>query len=145
MNHSANHEHMAAVARGDLARMSEIYQAWRRPLFRFFYRLSGKCPAAEDLVHEVFLRMLRFRATYQTERQPEDQNGIFEAWMYRIARNTFADYTRRHRLETDPGEAGLEEMWKAAVRRLSLLPPGARISRCCTARCVSCRSISVKY
>ena len=99
---------MAAVARGDLARMSEIYQAWRRPLFRFFYRLSGRCAAAEDLVHEVFLRMIRFRATYQTERQTADQSGIFEAWMYRIARNTFADYTRRQRLETNPGEAGLE-------------------------------------
>jgi RNA polymerase sigma factor (sigma-70 family) len=108
LNSSADHERMAAVSRGDLAPMSEIYQTWRRPLFRFFYRLSGKCAAAEDLVHEVFLRMIRFRETYDAERDTGDREGKFEAWMYRIARNAFADFIRRHRLETDPGEGGIE-------------------------------------
>ena len=87
---------MAAVSRGTLASMSEIYQRRHRNLFRFFFRLTGRQAAAEDLVHEVFLRMIRYRHTYQS-------GESFEAWMYRIARNAFADQAKKHRLET-PGE-----------------------------------------
>src|SRR4051794_31189633 len=86
---------MVAVARGDLASMTEIYQRRHRALFRFFFRLTGRQAAAEDLVHEVFLRMIRYRHTYQS-------GDGFEAWMYRIARNAFADQLKKHRLEAPP-------------------------------------------
>jgi RNA polymerase sigma factor (sigma-70 family) len=97
-----DHESMTAVARGNLAGMGDIYQRRHRPLFRFFFRLTGKQAAAEDLVHEVFLRMIRYRHTYQA-------GDGFEAWMYRIARNVFADSTKKHRLET-PAEDGQMEL-----------------------------------
>jgi RNA polymerase sigma factor (sigma-70 family) len=84
---------MVAVARGNLASMSEIYQHRHRNLFRFFFRLTGRQATAEDLVHEVFLRMIRYRHTYQS-------GDSFEAWMYRIARNAFADQAKKHRLES---------------------------------------------
>jgi RNA polymerase sigma-70 factor (ECF subfamily) len=93
-----DHEHMTAVARGNLASMSEIYRHRHRALFRFFFRLTGRQAVAEDLVHEVFLRMIRYRHTYQA-------GDGFEAWMYRIARNAFADQSKKHRLEA-PAEEG---------------------------------------
>ena len=105
-----DHARMAAVARGDLAGMNEIYQNRHRPLFRFFFRLTGKQATAEDLVHEVFLRMIRYRHTYQAEAEAA---GGFEAWMYRIARNTLADHARKHRLEITPGEGELESIASA--------------------------------
>ena len=37
-----DHEIMTAVARGNLAAMSEIYQRRHRTLFRFFFRLTGQ-------------------------------------------------------------------------------------------------------
>src|SRR5271157_688446 len=80
-----DHERMAAVARGDLSSMDEIYQNRHRPLFRFFFRLTSRQATAEDLVHEVFLRMIRYRHTYQMETDGEKAAGAFEAWMYRIA------------------------------------------------------------
>jgi RNA polymerase sigma-70 factor (ECF subfamily) len=92
---------MTAVARGNLASMGDIYQRRHRPLFRFFFRLTGRQTVAEDLVHEVFLRMIRYRHTYQA-------GDGFEAWMYRIARNVFADHTKKHRLETPAEEGQLE-------------------------------------
>src|SRR5665213_28543 len=92
---------MAAVARGNLASMSEIYQRRHRALYRFFFRLTGRQTTAEDLVHEVFLRMIRYRHTYQA-------GDGFEAWMYRIARNAFADQAKKHRLETQPEEGQFE-------------------------------------
>jgi RNA polymerase sigma factor (sigma-70 family) len=88
-----DHDLMASVSRGNLASMSELYQRRHRNLFRFFFRLTGRQAAAEDLVHEVFLRMIRYRHTYQS-------GDGFESWMYRIARNAFADQAKKHRLET---------------------------------------------
>src|SRR5438034_6350226 len=96
-----DHELMTAVTRGNLASMSEIHQRRHRTLFRFFFRLTGRQTAAEDLVHEVFLRMIRYRHTYQS-------GDSFEAWMYRIARNAFADQTKKHRLETQADDGVFE-------------------------------------
>jgi RNA polymerase sigma factor (sigma-70 family) len=98
-----DHELMTAVTRGNLASMSEIYQRRHRALFRFFFRLTGRQAAAEDLVHEVFLRMIRYRHTYQS-------GDGFEAWMYRIARNAFADQMKKHRRETQPDDGAFEVM-----------------------------------
>src|SRR5580658_1590731 len=101
VNNKTDHELMTAVARGDLAGMSEIYERRHRALFRFFYRLIGRQAPAEDLTHEVFLRMIRYRHTYGS-------GDLFESWMYRIARNVFADHTKKHRLETPAAEGQLE-------------------------------------
>ena len=84
--------------------MSEIYQNRHRALFHFFYRLTGKQATSEDLVHEVFLRMIRYRHTYREEQA----DGGFESWMYRIARNALTDHARKRRHETDAGEDELE-------------------------------------
>lgn len=107
MNQSTDHERMAAVARGDLGSMSEIYRNRHRALFRFFFRLTGRQATAEDLVHEVFLRMIRYRHTYREE----NAEGGFESWMYRIARNTLTDHSRKHRHEAaaDDGQMELVE------------------------------------
>lgn len=101
VNTKTDHELMVAVARGDLAGMSELYERRHRALFRFFYRLIGRQAPAEDLTHEVFLRMMRYRHTYQS-------GDMFESWMYRIARNVFADHTKKHRLETPAVEGQME-------------------------------------
>jgi RNA polymerase sigma factor (sigma-70 family) len=109
-NPATDHERMAAVARGNLDGMNEIYQNRHRPLFRFFFRLTSRQTTAEDLVHEVFLRMIRYRHTFQAEQEGERAAGAFEAWMYRIARNTLADHTRKHRHEIAPGDGELESI-----------------------------------
>jgi len=111
-----DHERMMAVVRGDLAGMNDIYARRRRPLFRFFYRLTGRQAASEDLVHEVFLRMLRYRHTYraQEETEIEETESAFEAWMYRIARNALADDARKRRNEIAPDERALESVASAS-------------------------------
>ena len=115
---------MAAVARGDLSSMNGIYENRHRPLFRFFFRLTGRQAAAEDLVHEVFLRMIRYRNTYQAEAETE---GAFEAWMYRIARNALTDSARKHRHEVAAGDGEMESIasdrptpYDAAAKRQDL-------------------------
>ena len=48
---------------------------------------------SEDLVQDVFFRILRYRATY-------DPKQSFTAWMYQIAKNANVDRIRQRRGET---------------------------------------------
>lgn len=99
---------MAAIAAREDASASraewnELYERRHKPLFRFFYRMTGRQTASEDLTHEVFVRMIRYRKTYAAGDQ-------FEAWMYRIARNVAADFARKHRAEFAAAEGQMEQI-----------------------------------
>jgi RNA polymerase sigma-70 factor (ECF subfamily) len=56
--------------------------------------LTGNRVASEDLVQEVFVRILKYRETYR-------ETNRFMTWMYQIGRNARADYLRKHRLIPD--------------------------------------------
>jgi len=84
---------MAQVAGGDLDQMSVLFQRYQTPLYQFFRR-QGQSPAvSEDLVQDVFYRVLRARETYRG-------TAPFRAWFYQIARNVRVDYLRRSMRET---------------------------------------------
>jgi RNA polymerase sigma-70 factor (ECF subfamily) len=116
MNQRTDHEWMISVAQGNLVAMSPIYENRHRALFCFFFRLTGRQTASEDLVHEVFLRMIRYRHTYESKPAESKPGAVppvadsFESWMYRIARNALADHARKHRMETAVGDRELEEV-----------------------------------
>jgi RNA polymerase sigma factor (sigma-70 family) len=80
---------MLAVRDGDVDRLSVLFERYHRPLFGFFYRMGGNRAAAEDLVQDVFVRVLKYRRTFRDE-------GSFEAWLFHIARNARHDFVRRH-------------------------------------------------
>lgn len=100
--------------------MSVIYERRHRPLFRFFFRLTGRQTLSEDLVHEVFLRMIRYKHTYNA-------GDGFESWMYRIARNALADQAKKSRHEAahdddllDAMESGGPNPFETAAKRQEL-------------------------
>jgi RNA polymerase sigma factor (sigma-70 family) len=76
---------MRAVREGDLARLGPLFDRYHLSLFEFLSRMTGHRDVAEDLVQEVFLRVLKYRATYRDDAR-------FETWVFRIARNARADY-----------------------------------------------------
>lgn len=76
---------MQAVRAGDVAKLGLLFERHHAPLFDFLARMTGNAAVAEDLVQDVFVRVLKYRATWRDE-------GKFEAWLYRIARNARADY-----------------------------------------------------
>jgi RNA polymerase sigma-70 factor (ECF subfamily) len=80
---------MVAVREGDLDQLEILYQRYRDPLYDFFGRLTGNRVAGEDLVHDVFVRILKYRNTYR-------ETNRFVTWMYQIARNARTDYLRKH-------------------------------------------------
>lgn len=57
-------------------------------LYGFMYRMTGRRDSAEDLVQEVFLKMVRSIRTYA-------HDDRFEAWLFRIAGNVARDRARR--------------------------------------------------
>ena len=78
---------MTAVRSGDLAKLGVLFERYHLPLFDFLARVTGDRTAAEDLVQDIFVRILKYRATFRDD-------GRFETWLYRIARNARADYFR---------------------------------------------------
>jgi len=83
---------MAQVGSGDVAKMAVLFERHNRSLFRYFVSLNRNRELSEDLVQDVFFRMLRYRASY-------DSNQSFTAWMYQIARNANVDQAQKRRAE----------------------------------------------
>ena len=92
---------MNSVRAGDVAKLGLLFERHHAPLYDFLARMTGNAAAAEDLVQEVFVRVLKYRATWRDE-------GRFETWLYRIARNARVDYfkSRAAYPETNSEEIG---------------------------------------
>src|SRR5947208_41155 len=56
-----DHHLMRAVRNGEVGKLATLYSRHQRPLFNFFLRLTGSRPTSEDLVQDVFTRILKYR------------------------------------------------------------------------------------
>ncbi len=83
---------MIAVRGGDLSKLGALFDRHHRKLFDFFVRMTGSRSVADDLVQDVFIRILKYRKTFR-------DNSLFRAWMFQIARNARLDYYRQHPAE----------------------------------------------
>jgi len=79
---------MLQVRNGESEMLGVLFDRYQAPLFNFYARLVGDRGASEDLVQEVFLRILRYRASYQP-------GTPFRPWIYQIARNARFDHYRK--------------------------------------------------
>jgi RNA polymerase sigma-70 factor (ECF subfamily) len=69
-----------------------LFERHHRALYNFFVHMNGKPDLSEDLVQDVFFRILRYRHTY-------DEKRPFGAWMYQIARNANLDHAQKRKGE----------------------------------------------
>ena len=65
---------MRAVRDGDVSRLGVLFERYHLALFDFLSRMTGNAGVAEDLVQDVFVRVLKYRATFRDE-------GRFETWI----------------------------------------------------------------
>ncbi|MGE5427316.1 MAG: RNA polymerase sigma factor [Methylococcaceae bacterium] len=79
---------MQKVQKGDIDQMGLLYERYHRHLFRFLYQMTHEKELSEDLVQNVFMRMLKYSDGFQGY-------GEFKTWMYRIARNIVYDHFRK--------------------------------------------------
>lgn len=81
-------ELLTAYARGDVGAFEVLLARHRRPLFNFLLRSVRDHDRAEDLMQEVFLRIIQNAADFQGQSK-------FTTWMYTIARNLCVDHARK--------------------------------------------------
>lgn len=79
---------MLRYQKGDIRAFEVLLSRHRKPVYNFILRYVGEPAQAEDLLQEVFLRIIKSVEAY--ERQAK-----FTTWMYTIARNLCVDASRR--------------------------------------------------
>lgn len=77
-----------AAQRGEPAAYDRLVDLFASRVAGFLYRMTGSRQESEDLVQEVFLRLVRMIGAYQ-------HDGRFEPWLFRIAANLARDRVRR--------------------------------------------------
>ncbi|MBN2563212.1 MAG: sigma-70 family RNA polymerase sigma factor [Phycisphaerae bacterium] len=95
-------EVIRGAQRGDPVSFDRLVDAFAGRIFGFLLRLTGSRDAAEDLMQEVFIRVVRMIGSYE-------HADRFEAWVFRIAANLARDRLRRTR---------------RAPRRVTMAAPG---------------------
>ena len=74
---------------GDAAAWEEIVQTYNRRIYNICYRFAGSADDAEDLAQEVFIKMYRTLASYDSSK------GAFVTWVTTITRNLLVDHFRK--------------------------------------------------
>ncbi|WP_317128172.1 RNA polymerase sigma factor [Hymenobacter persicinus] len=90
MNTLTDNSLMLQVKAGQVEKMALLFERYHRPLYGFFYHSNGHPATSEDLVQNVFYRMLKYRHTFTGE-------GEFRTWMYHLARNVLADAAKKNK------------------------------------------------
>lgn len=90
MNTLTDNSLMLRVKTGDLDKMGLLFERYNRPLFGFFYHMTHNADLSQDLVQNVFYRMLKYRHTFAGD-------GEFRTWMYHLARNVLNDSVKQRR------------------------------------------------
>jgi RNA polymerase sigma-70 factor (ECF subfamily) len=85
-------ELMSQVRNGVGEMLGVLFDRYQSPLFNFYCKLTGSRTLSEDLVQEVFVKVLKYRQTYRP-------GTPFRPWIYQIARNTRTDHFRRQHSE----------------------------------------------
>src|SRR6267142_1194833 len=79
---------MLRYQKGDVRSFELLLTRHRRPVFNFILRFVGDPAQSEDLLQEVFLRVIKGAEAYQKQAK-------FTTWLYTIARNLCVDASRR--------------------------------------------------
>ncbi len=83
---------LVAAARRDARAFAALYDRYVQRVYRFCYARLRNESAAQDATSQIFLKAL--------QALPQFHDGVFAAWLFRIAHNVVADVFRRGRAHT---------------------------------------------
>jgi RNA polymerase sigma factor (sigma-70 family) len=89
---------MSRVRDGDVHALAPLFDRHQSALLNFYLRTTGNRASSEDLVQDVFVRILKYRRTYRP-------GSRFVTWMYNIARHARVDFLRKRRGEIEWDDA----------------------------------------
>jgi RNA polymerase sigma-70 factor (ECF subfamily) len=71
---------------GSADSFSKLVDIYANRLYGYFYRLTGDYELSNDLLSELFIKLVEKIGSYK--------GGSFESWLFRVASNIFNDYLR---------------------------------------------------
>jgi len=78
---------------GDQQAWQQLVVSQHRRIYAICYRFTGSATDAEDLTQDVFLKLYRNLASFDTHK------GSFQTWITTLARNLLVDHFRRTRAD----------------------------------------------
>lgn len=91
----SDEELMSLLTKGGQSAFDELYKRYSKPMLNFFYRLLDRDrERAEDLLHDLFLKIIEKPEQY-------DSNRPFRAWFYTLAGNMVRNEFRRNQVGND--------------------------------------------
>lgn len=84
---------------GRIERFTKVYDAYIKKIYNFIYHKTMHRETAEDLTSTVFMKALENIQSF------DESKGSFNAWLYRIARNTVIDHYRTSKDVMDIADA----------------------------------------
>ncbi len=88
VNSQTDMQLMLNVRDGAISDLAQLFERHHVKLYNYYVRLTGNRQLSEDMVQDVFLRIMRHRHKFRGE-------GKFTTWMFSIARNVQIDYARK--------------------------------------------------
>ncbi|MEF3303559.1 RNA polymerase sigma factor [Paenibacillus sp. GYB003] len=114
-------EALEAVARGNVEALRIVYERYRHIVYSVAVAIVKEKQAAEDVLHDTFVRVYEKAHTYRTGTRPK-------AWIASIARNLAYDaYRQRKRAGGGCGEPADDEAENRAVQSMELRDALARL------------------
>jgi RNA polymerase sigma-70 factor (ECF subfamily) len=83
---------MLKVKEGENHKLGLLYERYKKRLFGFFYQMNKNVSVSEDLVQNVFIRVLKYKHTFSDDSK-------FITWIFQIARNEMYDDFRKQKKE----------------------------------------------
>ena len=80
-------ELFARIQNGDQEAFSCLYQELKQPVYTICYRITQSREAAEDITHDVFVKLFRS--------PPDASVNNIRAWIFQMARNLSIDALRK--------------------------------------------------
>ena len=117
---------MVQFQKGDAQAFNQLLSRHRRGVFGFVLRYTNDSYTAEELLQEVFLRVVRNACSFE-------RRSKFTTWLYSIARNQCIDHLRRmrHRKTTSldqPADGEVDGMTLLDKVKSNSTGPGQRIA-----------------
>lgn len=111
-------EVLRGARQGRVEDFDHLYQLYAGRTYRYFHQRLGDAQAAEDLVGDLFLKLLGAMRGFRLPR--DNPERAFGGWLFRIAHNLLSDYVRKagRSLSLPDPPAEMENPRERAERRL---------------------------
>jgi len=80
---------MLKVKSGQIDMLGLLYERYKKWLYNFFYKMNFDTELSEDLVQNVFIRVLKYKHSYT-------EDSKFVTWLFQIARNVSYSHFNKH-------------------------------------------------